>query len=186
MLHRKISIEEFIEFLRQTDLKFNVNAYYDGKRINAYELVFNATIDGVREEFKVKTSFVHFEEKFVGFKIDISISSHKYSFGIKVVDGDLVVEYTFDAPESQNIVLNFHLSDEKIIFTMIKNDFVLYNIDLEYSVKQEEDLTQISLSGSVILEDKEVIITNGEDVVIPDEIMANKDNAINLLESASV
>ena len=183
LLQRQISIEQFIEFLRQTNLKFNVNAYYDGERINAYEFVIGATIDGTREEFKVKTSFVHSEEKFVGFKIDISISSHKYSFGIKVVDGNLVVDYMFDAPESKNMIMNFHLSEEKINFTMIKNDLVLYNVDLEYNVKQEEELTQISLSGSIILESKEIVVLNGTEVIIPDDIMASKDNAINILEN---
>ena len=183
LLQRQISIEQFIEFLRQTNLKFNVNAYYDGERINAYEFVIGATIDGVREEFKVKTSFVHSEEKFVGFKIDISISSHKYSFGIKVVDGNLVVDYMFDAPESKNMLMNFHLTEEKINFTMIKNDLVLYNVDLEYNVKQEEELTQISLSGSIILESKEIVVLNGTEVIIPDDIMASKDNAINILEN---
>ena len=185
LLQRQISIEQFIEFLRQTNLKFNVNAYYDGERINAYEFVIGATIDGAREEFKVKTSFVHSEEKFVGFKIDISISSHKYSFGIKVVDGNLVVDYMFDAPESKNMIMNFHLSEEKINFTMTKNDLVLYNVDLEYNVKQEEELTQISLSGSIILESKEIVVLNGTEVIIPDDIMASKDNAINILENTS-
>lgn len=184
--YQEMTVEQFIEMLTQTHVQLNLYAYFDGKHVNAYEVVIKSTADGETQEVKVKLSFLYTGEEFIGIRVDAYVSGYEISLEIKVVEDSLVAELVINVPSVQKMIISLKVSNNILEFRITNNDIELCDVDLQYGITQEGNKTKISLFGSIEFEANTITITNGNDVVVPSDRLATKDTAQNLLESVSV
>ena len=183
--YQEVTVEDFIAMLTEEHVQINLYAYFDGTRINAYEVVLKETWEEETQEVKAKLSFLYNGEDFIGVKVDASISGYEFSLEMKVVDGSFVAKLVIEA-SAQKMVINLEVSDSSLEFSIVNNDVTLCDVDLQYGITQTENTIKLSLSGSIVYDQFTISIVNGSQVVVPSDRLATKDTALNLLESVSV
>ena len=183
----EMTVEQFIELLTQSKSEFKLYAYFDGTRITAYEVVIKNTEEEVTQEIKLKLSFLYNETDFIGLKIEANIKENidttEISFEIKVFEESLIVNLEVNVPNIQKITVNLTLSNGSLALTIINNEIVLFDINLKCNITKDQHNTKISLSGSAVFGEVSMTITSGSNVVIPNDVKANKDKATNILAS---
>ena len=184
--YEEITVEQFIQMLTESQMQFNLYAYFDGKHISAYEVVAKETDGDEVLEVKIKLSFLYNEDECYGIKVDGNFGEYDVTLEIKVVEESLVAQLVVDVPSVQKVVIDLKLSSNSLEFSIVNNDETMCDVDLQYGITQTENSTKLYLSGSIVYDEFAITITNGSEVVIPSDRLATKDAALNLLESVSV
>ena len=184
--YEEITVEQFIQMLTESQMQFNLYAYFDGKHISAYEVVAKETDEDEVLEIKIKLSFLYNEDECYGIKVVGNFGEYDITLEIKFVEESLVAQLVVDVPSVQKLVIDLKLSSNSLEFSIVNNDETMCDVDLKYGITQTENSTKLYLSGSIVYDEFAITITNGSEVVIPSDRLATKDAALNLLESVSV
>lgn len=176
----EMTLEDLLKMMTENNIEINIYVYFDGTRINAYEVILNSLETG---EIKVKLS-LYGGELIQGLKIEAYISGYEISLVMKTVEEKFTLEFIINVPGTQKMTVNLTIDSKEMHLEVKNNDIQLYVIHLNYDVKQEGNTISFGLSGCINAPEDGILImiSSGDDVVIPNTALENKDQAINLLE----
>lgn len=168
-----ITVEDLIELLTQAKTEIALYVYFDGLRINSYELI---TKNAYMEQ-SVKITLLYNELELNGIKLNVAEGQNLIDLEIKLVDEVLTASFQMNSQFEGNANATLTLSKNELTLLVKQGELVMAKADLDFGMTEEN---VYYLSGLIEVEEEKITIT--KDIVIGDDLKAKEETAINMYE----
>lgn len=179
--------------LAQSGLNLKFTIHFDGDHIDSYKLLLDVKQQGMTITLSLELKLNYSNDNINGFEIKFEMPGASIRCAINALENGLKAELELSTISSngmgyENIYMEFLVTDSKLKVIFKNNNTEVLNLDLNYSIQNN----QLSVEGNLRLgveqtignyEFKELTITSGLEINIPQKCKDAEKNAGNILES---